>query len=96
MALSDPLERGQDAWHLTQGQLDLEDQTRQLWEDYLTKRVPGGNQQAGTGLMPPPRPRHATTRHRGVRVIGQIGTSVTGRNIGVPATHVSDGFGHGT
>ena len=38
MALSDPLERGQDAWHLTQGQLDLEDQTRQLWEDYLTKR----------------------------------------------------------
>jgi hypothetical protein len=38
MALSDPLERGQDAWHLTQGQLDLEDQIRQLWEDYLTKR----------------------------------------------------------
>jgi hypothetical protein len=38
MALSDPLERGQDAWHMRQGQLDLEDQIRQLWDVYIEKR----------------------------------------------------------
>jgi hypothetical protein len=38
MALSDPLEPGQDAWHLTQGQLDLEDQIRQVWDDYIERR----------------------------------------------------------
>jgi hypothetical protein len=38
MALSDPLERGQDAWHMRQGQLDLEDQIRELWGIYIEKR----------------------------------------------------------
>jgi hypothetical protein len=38
MALSDPLERGQDAWHMRQGQLDLEDQIRKLWDVYIEKR----------------------------------------------------------
>jgi hypothetical protein len=38
MALSDPLERGQDAWHMRQGQLDLEDQIRELWDIYIEKR----------------------------------------------------------
>jgi hypothetical protein len=38
MALSDPLERGQDAWHMRQGQLDLEDQIRKLWDEYIEKR----------------------------------------------------------
>jgi hypothetical protein len=38
MALSDPLERGQDEWHLMQAQLDLEDQIRQLWDDYIGTR----------------------------------------------------------
>jgi hypothetical protein len=38
MALSDPLEHGQDAWHLTQRQIELEDEMLRAWEDYLTKR----------------------------------------------------------
>ena len=38
MALSDPLERGQDAWHMRQGQLDLEDQIRELWGIYIERR----------------------------------------------------------
>jgi hypothetical protein len=38
MAPSDPLERGQDAWHMRQGQLDLEDQIRELWGIYIEKR----------------------------------------------------------
>jgi hypothetical protein len=38
MALSDPLEPGQDAWQMRQGQLDLEDQIRELWDVYIEKR----------------------------------------------------------
>jgi hypothetical protein len=53
MALSDPLERGQDAWHMRQGQLDLEDQIRKLWDDYIEKdvveRVVGGRCCHGPG-----------------------------------------------
>src|SRR4029453_1072479 len=38
MAQSDPLERGQGAWHMGQGPLDPGDQARKLWDEYIEKR----------------------------------------------------------
>jgi hypothetical protein len=38
MVLSDPLDYGQDQWRITSGQLDLEEQIRRLWDDYIEIR----------------------------------------------------------
>jgi hypothetical protein len=38
MVLSDPLDYRQDQWRITSGQLDLEEQIRRLWDDYIEIR----------------------------------------------------------
>jgi hypothetical protein len=94
LVLIEPLRPGEHEPTITPEQIELEDEMLRAWQDYLTKR------DAYLEATTTPEPADGVNPEKRRRDIGgvciaQIGTSVTGRKIGVPARHVSDGFGTG-